>query len=310
VIEIREKRGRTSASYAARNGTSALGRPAWRGAFPLARRPAWARGCTGALRPSSGGRPSGVLSAKTCRKRRNRSSSIGRKIDANGEPTRVIYALSANSPAMLDYNLARARESLTEAGTIRVLVPDLLPDFGWHPLGTCWMGENPSRSVVDGYGPIFTSSTEAPRVTGSSVNPAATIAAATRRIGRGRRSPLGRMPSAPDMNLAEAPVDVVLAHRPDLVSRLRLALRPNAVEPAQALESLSAEAPECFAALIAGGRGRLLHGWPRAGDMTAPANFVSRQRTLDLRAPSRHDYAVSLDGPPLSLWRSHEERGP
>ena len=32
--------------------------------------------------------------------------------------------------------------------------------------------------------------------------------------------------------------------------------------------------------------------------MTAPANLALRQTTLDLRAPSRHDYAVSLDGPP------------
>jgi hypothetical protein len=35
-----------------------------------------------------------------------------------------------------------------------------------------------------------------------------------------------------------------------------------------------------------------------AEDMTAPANLALRQTTLDLRAPSRHDYAVSLDGPP------------
>src|SRR6202451_512609 len=36
----------------------------------------------------------------------------------------------------------------------------------------------------------------------------------------------------------------------------------------------------------------------KAEDMTAPANLALRQTTLDLRAPSRHDYAVSLDWPP------------
>jgi hypothetical protein len=48
----------------------------------------------------------------------------------------------------------------------------------------------------------------------------------------------------------------------------------------------------------------------KAEDMTAPANLALRQTTLDLRAPSRHDYAVSLDAPPLSWWRSRGESGP
>ena len=37
--------------------------------------------------------------------------------------------------------------------------------------------------------------------------------------------------------------------------------------------------------------------------MTAPATTHRRKQALGLRAPSRHDYAVSFDGPPLSLWR-------
>jgi hypothetical protein len=48
----------------------------------------------------------------------------------------------------------------------------------------------------------------------------------------------------------------------------------------------------------------------KAGDMIAPANFPSWQRTHDLRAPSRRDYAVSLDGPPQLTWRSHVKPGP
>jgi hypothetical protein len=39
--------------------------------------------------------------------------------------------------------------------------------------------------------------------------------------------------------------------------------------------------------------------------MIAPANFASWQRIFDLRAPSRHDYAVSLDGRPQLSWRSY-----
>jgi choline dehydrogenase-like flavoprotein len=105
------------------------------------------------------------------------------RVDSHGDPiVRMNYRLSDNTRAMLAYNLARASESLFEAGAIDVVAPDLLPDYGWHPLGTCRMGDDPNTSVIDGFGEahdvqglfIIDGSV---MVTGSCVNPAATIAA-------------------------------------------------------------------------------------------------------------------------------------
>ena len=110
---------------------------------------------------------------------------------------RVVYRVSENSRAMLAYNIARAKESLEEAGAYRTLSVPLMPEFGWHPLGTCRMGDDPEDSVVDRFG----ASHEVENlhvidgslfVTGSCVNPAATIAAlalrAADRVAAERRS--------------------------------------------------------------------------------------------------------------------------
>jgi choline dehydrogenase-like flavoprotein len=103
--------------------------------------------------------------------------------DAEGNPiARLVYRLSENSRAMLAFNLARAKESLAAAGAYRTLSIELMPEFGWHPLGTCRMGLDPSTSVAD----AFAAAHDVPGlyiidgsqfVTGSCVNPAATIAA-------------------------------------------------------------------------------------------------------------------------------------
>jgi choline dehydrogenase-like flavoprotein len=103
--------------------------------------------------------------------------------DASGNAVpRLHYTLSENSKAMLAYNLERAKESLLAAGARSTLSIDLMPDFGWHPLGTCRMGDDPNQSVVDRFGEahdvqnlfIVDSSIV---VTGSCANPSATIAA-------------------------------------------------------------------------------------------------------------------------------------
>jgi choline dehydrogenase-like flavoprotein len=102
---------------------------------------------------------------------------------SNGEPVaRLTYELSENSRAMLTYNVARARESLGEAGAYRTVSHDLMPEFGWHPLGTCRLGNDPDASVVDRFGqahdvPNLHVVDGSLMVTGSCVNPAATIAA-------------------------------------------------------------------------------------------------------------------------------------
>jgi len=109
-------------------------------------------------------------------------------VDAHGDPiARLVYALSENSRAMLAYNLARAEESLAAAGAYRTLSVDLMPQFGWHPLGTCRMGDDPDESVVDGFGkahdvPGLYVIDGSQLVTGSCVNPAATIAALALRM--------------------------------------------------------------------------------------------------------------------------------
>ncbi|SOE91817.1 Choline dehydrogenase [Burkholderia sp. D7] len=105
-----------------------------------------------------------------------------RKDVAGNAIPKLHYRLSENSRRMLAFNRERAVESLKEAGARRVLAPELLPDYGWHPLGTCRMGADPTRSVVDRFGEAH----DVPNlylidgsifVTGSCANPAATIAA-------------------------------------------------------------------------------------------------------------------------------------
>ena len=103
--------------------------------------------------------------------------------DADGLPApRVTYALDENARRMLAFNVARAEESLRAAGAVQVLSQPLMPEFGWHPLGTCRMGTDPATSVVDEAGRAH----DVPNLwivdgsvlpTGSCVNPAATIAA-------------------------------------------------------------------------------------------------------------------------------------
>lgn len=107
--------------------------------------------------------------------------------DPDGNPApRIDYRLSQNSKDILAFNVARAVESMEASGAYKTLSHELMPDYGWHPLGTCRMGLDVEDSVVDSFGAahdvenliiadgsIF--------VTGSSVNPAATIASLSRR---------------------------------------------------------------------------------------------------------------------------------
>jgi choline dehydrogenase-like flavoprotein len=73
--------------------------------------------------------------------------------DATGVPApRVAYRASDNSRRLLDFHVARARESLLEAGARSVDTLALMRSAGWHLLGTARMGTDPATSVVDPWG--------------------------------------------------------------------------------------------------------------------------------------------------------------
>jgi choline dehydrogenase-like flavoprotein len=73
--------------------------------------------------------------------------------DSHGIPApRIDYTISENSHRMLDHSIARGTELLKEAGAWDVGVDSPLVMSGWHLLGTCRMGTDPARSVVNEWG--------------------------------------------------------------------------------------------------------------------------------------------------------------
>ncbi len=104
-------------------------------------------------------------------------------VDGDGiAAPRIVYRTSENSRRMLAFNVERATTSLKESGAYRTVSLPIMPDYGWHPLGTCRMGSDAGASVVDSWGRAHDHSNlfivdGSVCVTGSSVNPAATIAA-------------------------------------------------------------------------------------------------------------------------------------
>jgi len=103
--------------------------------------------------------------------------------DTDGIPApKISYVVSENSRRMLAFNVARATDSFVAAGAHDTVSLPLMPEFGWHLLGTCRMGDDPANSVVDAWGqthdvPNLVIVDGSTFVTGSSVNPSATTAA-------------------------------------------------------------------------------------------------------------------------------------
>jgi choline dehydrogenase-like flavoprotein len=103
--------------------------------------------------------------------------------DADGIPApKLVYRMSENSRRLLDFHLARAKESLEAAGACETLIAPQIRETGWHLLGTCTMGNDPATSVVNAWGRAH----DVPNLylfdgsiwpTSSGMNPTATIAA-------------------------------------------------------------------------------------------------------------------------------------
>jgi choline dehydrogenase-like flavoprotein len=103
--------------------------------------------------------------------------------DSDGIPApKLIYKNSENTKRLIDFHLERAKEAMRAAGAVDMSVTPLMRDCGWHLMGTCRMGNDPSRSVVNQYGRshdvenlfIYDGSVF---VTSSGFNPTGTIAA-------------------------------------------------------------------------------------------------------------------------------------
>jgi choline dehydrogenase-like flavoprotein len=95
---------------------------------------------------------------------------------------KIVYRMSENSQNLMQFHLARAKESLEAAGAYETVVAPQIRETGWHLLGTAKMGRDPATSVVDAFGRAH----DVPNLfifdgsiwpTSSGMNPTATIAA-------------------------------------------------------------------------------------------------------------------------------------
>ncbi|MBK5104616.1 MAG: GMC family oxidoreductase [Burkholderiales bacterium] len=73
--------------------------------------------------------------------------------DSNGIPApKITYRVGENTERMLAHGLARGAEVMKAAGAWDVSAEGPVRQTGWHLLGTARMGEDPERSVVNGWG--------------------------------------------------------------------------------------------------------------------------------------------------------------
>jgi len=113
----------------------------------------------------------------------NRVELAPDRADSHGLPgVRMVYRLGANSRAILDHGLDRARDLLDAAGAEATHAAPLVADAGFHLMGTARMGDDPGRSVVDRFGrahavPNLFIADGSVFVTAAAVNPAHTIGA-------------------------------------------------------------------------------------------------------------------------------------
>jgi choline dehydrogenase-like flavoprotein len=73
--------------------------------------------------------------------------------DSHGIPApRVDYTIRENTAKMMRHGIARVREMLDAVGAHDICLNSPIPYGGWHLLGTARMGDDPERSVVNGWG--------------------------------------------------------------------------------------------------------------------------------------------------------------
>jgi choline dehydrogenase-like flavoprotein len=103
--------------------------------------------------------------------------------DSHGVPApRVEYRISENTRRMMEHGIARASEILREAGATNLYTSRTVLNSPGHLLGTCRMGNNPERSVVNAWGRCHDAKNlfivdGSVWVTSGGVNPTATIQA-------------------------------------------------------------------------------------------------------------------------------------
>lgn len=72
------------------------------------------------------------------------------RCDRFGSPgVKVYYKLSENSKKMMVHGMGKAREIMSAAGAKKSYAHGPVRNTGWHIMGTCKMGDDPSTSVVD-----------------------------------------------------------------------------------------------------------------------------------------------------------------
>ena len=129
----------------------------------------------------------------------NRVTLSPARVDDDGVPVpRMVYRVSENTRAILDFGIDRATEALRAAGPVAVVPTPLKAPAGFHLMGTARMGEDPETSVVDRFGrchevPNLHVADASTFVTASCLNPTATAQALALRtadhIAGGARTP-------------------------------------------------------------------------------------------------------------------------
>ena len=113
----------------------------------------------------------------------NRVALSSNRTDEDGIPVpRMVYRVSANTRAILDFGIERASEVLREAGAAAIEPTRLKTQAGFHLMGTARMGGDPETSVVDRFGrchevPNLFIADASSFVTASCLNPTATAQA-------------------------------------------------------------------------------------------------------------------------------------